>query len=215
MAARDRWAALEEELNLLEDNFQQNTEDAIGRAAERLINLADRTETFLDRHALGSLTLFSPAEHAMTVAPVTCSRSDSLNAAAKIMWEEDCGIVPVIDSTGLLVGVITDRDICMACYTQGRSPAETTVGSAMSRKPYGIRLEASLSEVLEIMSTRQVRRVPVISADGHLLGIVSLADLFRHLPEERAQSDLEAALTATLVAVSAKRARGMGALAAE
>lgn len=217
MDARERWSSIEEELTAIENNLQHSAEGVVAALAEKTTILVERAEAFLERHAVGSLTLHSPAERAMSAAPATCSPSDSLNAAAQIMWEEDCGVVPVVDSAGTLVGIITDRDICMACYTQGKPPAEITVASAMSQAAYGVRLEATLAQVIDVMKTRRVRRVPILSPDGHLLGIVSLADLFRHLPEQSVLPEFEGAITETLIAISAKDRplRSIRAIAAE
>jgi len=66
----------------------------------------------------------------------TCRRTDSLNRAAQLMWDNDCGVLPVVDDRGLLAGVITDRDICMASYTQGRSLLELVVERAMAKKVF-------------------------------------------------------------------------------
>jgi CBS domain-containing protein len=55
----------------------------------------------------------------MEGAVKSCSRSESLNTAAKLMWDYDCGCVPVVNEQGEVLGLITDRDICMAAYTQG------------------------------------------------------------------------------------------------
>jgi CBS domain-containing protein len=111
--------------------------------------------------------------------PATCSPSDSLETAARIMWDNDCGCVPVSDFAGHLVGMITDRDICMAAYLQGGTLRTMYVGSAMSREAFTCRPENTIAECQEIMRAHQVRRLPVIDGDGQLVGIVSLNDLVR------------------------------------
>jgi CBS domain-containing protein len=204
MDVQERWRGLEEELAALENQLASGGEKAFASAADRASDLVRRAEMFLDRHALGELSLLSPARRVMTAAVITCLPSDSLNTAAQIMWDENCGAVPVVDERGLLVGMITDRDLSMACYTQGKSPDQASVASAMSRAVFSIGQDAPLSEVIELMKTRRIRRIPVVSQGGNLLGLVSLADLFRHLPERRQASDFEAALLNALVAISAK-----------
>ena len=68
----------------------------------------------------------------MTKDVLTCSVSDRLNRAAQLMWESDCGCIPIVEEHGMLVGMLTDRDICMAAYTSGKPLSEISVTSAMS-----------------------------------------------------------------------------------
>lgn len=116
----------------------------------------------------------------LMTAPVrTCTVNDSLNAAANVMWEHDCGIVPVLDAGGKLVGVVTDRDICMAAFFHGARLSELPVREVMARDLHTVRPEASLHDGLELMRAMQVRRVPVVDGEGALAGILSLADVAR------------------------------------
>jgi CBS-domain-containing membrane protein len=114
----------------------------------------------------------------MTRSVVSCSPSDNLNRSAQLMWEGDCGALPVIDSEGQLLGMITDRDICMAAYTRGRPLSEVRVADVMSTGLITCRPTDSLRSVMDAMATHQVRRIPVVD-DGRLVGIVSLADVAR------------------------------------
>jgi CBS domain-containing protein len=88
-------------------------------------------------------------------------------------------VIPIVDDKGKLVGVVTDRDVCMAAFTQGRALQELPIHIAMSRHIYSARPEQSTTEVLQLMRAKQVRRIPVVNADGHPVGIVSLNDLTR------------------------------------
>jgi CBS domain-containing protein len=128
----------------------------------------------------------------------TCAATDSLNDAARIMWEADCGCVPVVEADGTVVGMITDRDICMAAYTQGRRLMHMTVESAASKHVVTIGKDESLRRAEELMRGAQVRRLPVVDTAGHLVGLLSLADLARRLPDlhDRAQGPLLGALAA-------------------
>ena len=202
MDVRERWQTLEDQFGSVEHQLTRGEERAIISAAAKASELARVAEVFLDRHAAGELSLLCPARHVMTAALETCSPADTLNEAAQIMWEEDCGAVPVVDADGLLVGMISDRDVAMACYTQGASPAQANVLSSMSRAIYCARPEALLADVIGLMAAYKVRRIPITSEAGTLLGLVALADLFGHLPEERENSALEAALVDALVAIS-------------
>ena len=109
----------------------------------------------------------------------TCHSWDTLNRAAQLMWEADCGAIPVVDERGRLAGMLTDRDVCMAAYTRGLTLSELSVQSAMSQHPFSCTPEEPLTALLNLMTTHQVRRVPVVSEDRRLVGIVSLADVAR------------------------------------
>lgn len=120
----------------------------------------------------------------MTHVVKTCRPQDSLNTAAKLMWDSNCGSVGVVGDGGV-VGMLTDRDICMAAYTQGRPLAEMRASSAMSKQLFSCGPEDSLAKAEEIMRTNRVRRLPVIDADHHLVGILSLDDIAREAMRER------------------------------
>jgi len=117
----------------------------------------------------------------MTWDPESCTPHHDLSHAAMIMWRRDCGIVPVVDSgTNKLIGVITDRDICMATATKGRSPASITVGEVMSKKPMHCLPGDDLKTALRRMGETQVRRIPVTDTQGNLRGMITLNDLILH-----------------------------------
>ncbi|HEY6573284.1 MAG TPA: CBS domain-containing protein [Candidatus Eisenbacteria bacterium] len=117
----------------------------------------------------------------MTWDPESCTAHHDLAHAAMIMWRRDCGIVPVVEGgTNKLIGVITDRDICMATATKGRSPAAITVGDVMSKEPTTCLPGDDLKTALRKMSDSQVRRLPVADTQGYLRGIVGLNDLILH-----------------------------------
>jgi CBS domain-containing protein len=114
----------------------------------------------------------------LMTAPVrTCRVDDTLNAAANVMWEHDCGIVPVVDADGRLVGVVTDRDICMAVFFHGARLVDLPVREVMARDLHTLPPEASIHDALELMRDMQVRRVPVVDAQGAPVGLLSLADV--------------------------------------
>jgi len=120
----------------------------------------------------------------MTHGVKTCRPQDSLNTAAKLMWDNNCGSVGVV-AEGKVVGMLTDRDICMAAYTQGHLLSEMQISGAMSKKLFSCRPEDSLAKAEEIMRTNRIRRLPVIDADSHLVGILSLDDIAREAMRER------------------------------
>jgi len=114
----------------------------------------------------------------MTKAPRTCSPGDSLAVAAQLMWNHDCGCLPVVDGKGALVAMLTDRDICMATWLQGCALQEIPVEAAMSRTVASCTASDSLIEAQRIMREARVRRLPVLEG-GSLVGVLSLADLAR------------------------------------
>lgn len=116
----------------------------------------------------------------MTRDVVTCRPEDTLNAAARIMWEHDCGCVPVVDAQDRVIGMVTDRDICMAAYTQGTSLHAVQVASAMSRNVCACQPANPIGRAAEIMRTYQLRRLPVVDEHGLLIGMLSIGDLARH-----------------------------------
>jgi CBS domain-containing protein len=126
----------------------------------------------------------------MTRDVATCSPDASLTEAARVMWVRDCGFVPVTEGeSGPLCGVVTDRDVCMAAYTQGKTLSEIPVRTAMATHVATVREEESLSRAHALMRERHVRRLPVVDADRRVVGVLSLNDVALHAaarPNERA-----------------------------
>lgn len=120
-------------------------------------------------------------EQIMTRDVSSCAPGDCLNRAAQIMWERDCGVVPVVSEgpEPRVVGIVTDRDVCMACYTRGQRPDEIPVGDVMSAAVLSCHPEDSVERAEELMKQAQVHRLPVVDSADRLLGMVSLADLAR------------------------------------
>jgi CBS domain-containing protein len=107
----------------------------------------------------------------------SCRPTDTLDRAAQIMWDEDCGCVPVVDRERNVVGMITDRDACMAAYTQGRMLGGVTVQRAMSKDAACCRTGDDVEAALRLMGEKQVRRLPVVDTSRHLAGVLSLSDV--------------------------------------
>jgi CBS domain-containing protein len=118
-------------------------------------------------------------EQLMTKEIAFCTPNWSLNEAARLMWENDCGCVPVTsgDEMNRVVGMVTDRDICMTAYFCGGTLPELHVRDAMSKEPICCRPSTTHEEAESMMRKAQVRRIPVVDDAGGLLGILSLADL--------------------------------------
>ena len=113
----------------------------------------------------------------MTEPAVTCHVNDTLQTAAMLMWDHDCGAIPVVNDDGAATGVITDRDICMAAYTQGRPLDEMLVNTAMAHQVFAVTPDQNVEDAERVMAERQVRRLPVVDAWGAPVGMLSLDDL--------------------------------------
>jgi CBS domain-containing protein len=112
----------------------------------------------------------------MTVSPEACRPDDNLGQAVSQLWKADCGALPVVDHTGRLAGILTDRDICIALGSRNTRAAETTVGSVMRTSVEVCEPNDDVLMALARMSERRIRRLPVVDAEHRLLGIVSLSD---------------------------------------
>lgn len=145
------------------------------------------------------------AHSIMNPHPITCREHDSLNAAAQRLWEHDIGALPVVDDGGRAVGMITDRDIAMAAYTQGRTLDRIAVRTAMSRQLWSVRPQATLSDVERLMQQHQVRRIAVVDDDNRPVGMISLNDLALRAGASRSAPVGQDELSQTLRAVCQPR----------
>jgi CBS domain-containing protein len=113
----------------------------------------------------------------MTSKPSVCDLSATASDAVRVMSECDCGSVPVVDRGGRAVGIVTDRDICLAAYQRGLPLKSIAVADVMSRDLCTVNAEADVTEAEHLMQARQIRRLPVVARDGRLMGILSLSDV--------------------------------------
>jgi CBS domain-containing protein len=203
--AKQRWAEFEAKILAL-SNSERPGEVALSSLRE----MTRAARDFVEEHRRSAL---ATAGAIMTRNVGSCSPDESLTNAARVMWEADCGAVPVLDPKGMLLGVITDRDICMAAYTRGQPLWACAVRSVMSTPTYTCTPEDSVDRVAEIMRTHKVRRVPVVDADKRLVGMVSLADLARFVQSSGTSSRL-AWFAETVASVSVPQA-GPAAVAAQ
>jgi CBS domain-containing protein len=112
----------------------------------------------------------------MTRTVYTCHPRDSLQLAAQLMREHDCGCIPVLDDADRVVGMLTDRDICMSACSRDLPLSRLAVADAMSKHVFACAPNDSLDAAEQLMGRKQVRRVPVVVA-GRLVGMLSLNDL--------------------------------------
>jgi CBS domain-containing protein len=142
-------------------------------------------------------------EKIMTKSVKSCMPEHSAAEAARIMWEHDCGCVPVVDESDRIVGMITDRDICMAAYLKGRDPQEIPVRDIMCAQVFTCRPDDTVQTAERVMRRAQVRRLPVTNASNRLVGILSLNDIAREAEREQRISSPEVGLEDVALTLSA------------
>ena len=116
-------------------------------------------------------------ESVMTPNPACCMANTPLRDVARMMLDNDCGQIPVVDESQRPIGVVTDRDIAVRIVAQGRDSNSATAGDAMSTPVRTVTTDTSLADCVCVMEADQIRRVPVVDASGKLAGIVAIADL--------------------------------------
>ena len=147
----------------------------------------------------------------MTSEVKACTTHDSLNAAARIMWDHDCGCAPVVDTHGKLAGIVTDRDVCMAAYTQGVPLEKIPVVRVMSAKVISCGRADDIESAHHLMRTHEVHRLPVVDARGRLAGILSLSDLLKYAIGNGAGPSDGIEILTTLTAIRRRRERHLAA----
>jgi CBS domain-containing protein len=148
-------------------------------------------------------------EDVMTREVHTCLPDTDLGLAAMQMWEGDFGVLPVVADGGEVVGMITDRDICMAAASRNKAPGEIRVEEVMTGQVYSCSVDDNIHDALKVMEQRRVRRLPVLE-HGRIVGLLSLNDLAL-----KARSSKLADLTAqdveeTLKAICSHRTYALG-----
>ena len=113
----------------------------------------------------------------MTAAPLTCGVTTNLAEVAHRMWQGDCGLIPVTGDDGQVLGVITDRDICIAAATRDRAPSYLRAASLVGREPICCRLADEAGVALKLMKQHRVRRLPVLDEEARLAGVISMNDI--------------------------------------
>lgn len=120
----------------------------------------------------------------MTKNAKACTPTDTLAAAARFMWDSDCGILPVV-TDGKVVGLVTDRDICMAAAMNNRNLANIAVEEIITGKVFSVAAEDEIQKALETMQERKVRRLPVLNPEGELEGVLSMNDIVLQAKETK------------------------------
>ncbi len=123
------------------------------------------------------------ARDIMTPNPVRCHPGTTLDEVAKMMLENDCGEIPIVDANDCVIGIITDRDIVCRVVAQRRNPVGCTVDTCMSSPVVTVHEDDPLEDIVSAMERYQVRRVPVVSDSGLCAGIIAQADVARMAPK--------------------------------
>ena len=116
----------------------------------------------------------------MTSDVKACRPETNLAEAVRDMWEGDCGALPIVNDEGRVTGVITDRDICIAVATRGRTADRIAVREIVQGPAYTCLPDDDVTVALHTMKAHKIRRLPVVDADGHVRGMLSLNDVITH-----------------------------------
>jgi CBS domain-containing protein len=115
----------------------------------------------------------------MTGTPFYCSPHTNLGSAAELLWNQNCGILPIVDDQRV-VGVVTDRDLFIALGTRNRLAGDVTVGEVNSGRVHLCYADDDIHTALETMAREKVRRLPVVDSKRILQGILSMDDIILH-----------------------------------
>ena len=119
----------------------------------------------------------------MTRNVTTATRETSLKDVAILMRDGDMGALPIVEN-GKLAGIVTDRDIVVRAVAENKS-ADTNIGEVMTTEIYSVKEDDFVFEAIRLMGDKQIRRIPVISENGELAGIIAMADVALETEDER------------------------------
>jgi CBS domain-containing protein len=131
----------------------------------------------------------------MTPSPTCCQPGHTIVEVAEIMKREDVGLVPVIDESSKLIGLLTDRDIVMKVVADGRDPRGTAVSEVMTTETASCLEQDSVETVMQRMASHQVRRIPIVDSAGTIVGIVAQADVATRLANPRETGEVVQAIS--------------------
>lgn len=114
---------------------------------------------------------------AMTCTAVSCAPATNLAATVELFWKRNCGMLPVVNENGKVIGVLTDRDVSVALGTRNRLASEITAGEVATMEPMICGAEDDVHEAMQTMAKAKVRRLVVVNKEGLLQGILSMDDL--------------------------------------
>jgi len=111
---------------------------------------------------------------------ISCDADTNVGSAVQLMWEHNCGLLPVVGADQKLIGVVTDRDICIAMGTRNRLPGDLTIGEIATKEVFTCEPDEEIQEALETIASNHVRRLPVVNRQGVVQGILSMDDIVLH-----------------------------------
>ncbi|HEX8287792.1 MAG TPA: CBS domain-containing protein [Pyrinomonadaceae bacterium] len=138
----------------------------------------------------------------MTVEVGFISPTDNLAQAAVIMWQRDCGVVPIVDGEGKIAGIVTDRDVCIAVGSRDLKASEIKAEEFCRETIVACAPEEKIKDALKKMSVNQVKRLPVVGQNGELVGIVSVGDILAAIGDD---SKLRKKLFSALIEINKPR----------
>lgn len=138
---------------------------------------------------------------------VTCRPQDVVSIAVQLMWDRDCGSIPVVNDEGRLVGILTDRDACMAAFTTGSRLSEIGVADVMAQQVVCCDPEDPIEAAEQLMRERQIGRLVVVDRQGAPLGVLSLGDIARYALSSQRRDIIEHQVVQTLAAIRTPRRR--------
>lgn len=123
----------------------------------------------------------------MTKNPAVCTEENTLQEVAKMMADNDCGCIPVVDGneTKKPVGMVTDRDITIRTVAEGKNPLDLTAGDAMTESVSTVTLDTSVEDCCDLMEEKQIRRIAVVDENGACCGMVAQADIANKASEQK------------------------------
>jgi CBS domain-containing protein len=133
----------------------------------------------------------------MTREPASCEPGDPIRRAADMMKREDVGALPVVESkaSGRLTGIVTDRDIVVKVVAGSGNLDSATIKDAMTTNPASVREDEEVGRAIALMAERQVRRIPVVNAEGRLTGIIAQADVATRMSHDKQTGELVEAIS--------------------
>jgi|GEM_PF-190375 len=138
------------------------------------------------------------AREIMTRGVKTVRRDSPLREVAQLMKDEDCGVVPIVDDKGCLVGIVTDRDLVIRAFTGGKTPDQLRAGDVMTDDVECVHPDEDIHSIISLMGKRQIRRIPVVERDDRVIGIISMGDIAN-------RADYDEELQEALDRISSKR----------
>lgn len=119
-----------------------------------------------------------------------CCENETLGKAVEIMWQKDCGMVPVLADAGKVIGVVTDRDVSVAATTRNQPPSRIAAKDLIFREIVTCKKDDSIKQILKRMRKHQIKRLPVVNKKGALAGVISINDLLQAKKSKRFEKQI-------------------------